>query len=194
MVKRVAVSVGHNPENPGFKVNNVSEYSEMSVLVGMVVQKIQRVGHEAYHVGTGELEEKVDYINAIAPDCAIELHLNAGGGHGYETLHYPGSVQGKALASSVNSSVGLVLNSRNRGIKEGWYRMDRPGVEDYQGDVDGDENIDYFLAQTNCPAIIFEMYFLDNAEERAKYIGALSILDAVADRIVVGILNYFEEG
>ena len=73
------------------------------------------------------------------------------------TLYYPGSVKGKALASSVNSSVGLVLNSRNRGVKEGWYRMDRPGVEDYQGDVDGDENIDYFLAQTTCPAIIFEM-------------------------------------
>ena len=182
MVKRVAVSVGHNPEDPGFKVNNVSEYSEMSVLVGMVVQKIQRVGHEAYHVGTGELEEKVDYINAIAPDCAIELHLNAGGGHGYETLHYPGSIQGKALASSVNSSVGLVLNSRNRGIKEGWYKMDKKNGPDY------------FLAQTNCPAIIFEMYFLDNQEERATYIGALSILDAVADRIVVGILNYFEEG
>ena len=66
--------------------------------------------------------------------------------------------------------------------------------EDYQGDVDGDENIDYFLAQTNCPAIIFEMYFLDNSEERATYVGALSILDAVAERIVVGILNYFEEG
>ena len=178
MVKRIAVSVGHNPEDPGFKVNNVSEYSEMSVLVGMVVQKIQRVGHEAYHVGTGELEEKVDYINAIAPDCAIELHLNAGGGHGYETLHYPGSIQGKALASAVNSSVGLVLNSRNRGVKEGWYKMDKKNGPDY------------FLAQTNCPAIIFEMYFLDNAEERAKYIGALSIFDAVAERIVVGILNY----
>ena len=35
------------------------------------------------------------------------------------------------------------------------------------------------------------MYFLDNAEERAKYIGALSILDAVAERIVDGIFNHF---
>ena len=177
MTKRVAVSVGHNPNQPGFKVGTISEYSEMNVLAGLVVQKLQMACHKGYLIGTGRLEQKVGRVNLLAPDCAIELHLNAGGGHGYEMLYYPGSVKGKALAASVNSSVGLVLNSRNRGIKEGWYKMDKKNGPDY------------FLAQTNCPAIIFEMYFLDNAEERATYIGALSILDAVADRIVVGILN-----
>jgi N-acetylmuramoyl-L-alanine amidase len=128
-------------------------------------------------IGTGRLEQKVARVNALSPDFAIELHLNAGGGHGYETLYCPGSVKGKALASAVNSSIGLVLNSRNRGVKEGWYKMDKANGPDF------------FLAETNCPAIIFEMYFLDNQEERAKYIGSLNILDAVAERIVFGILN-----
>ena len=49
--------------------------------------------------------------------------------------------------------------------------MDRPGVVDYPGDVDGDENKDAFLALTNCPAVITEAYFLDNESERNRFSG-----------------------
>lgn len=189
MQKRIAVSIGHHPDRPGFKVHNYSEYSEMAQLAGLLVQKIHRACHKAYMVPTGRLKDKVKFINALGVDMAVELHLNAGGGHGYETLYCPGSVKGKELAASVNSAMGLVLNSRNRGIKEGWYKMDLPGVVDYPGDVDGDEVKDYFLAATNCPAIIPEMYFLDNPEERAKFIGAHGVLDAVAERMAVGLLS-----
>jgi hypothetical protein len=49
----------------------------------------------------------------------------------------------------------------NRGIKEGWYRMDRPGHVDYKGDVEGDEVVDAFLRDTKPPAIIVEPFFIN---------------------------------
>jgi hypothetical protein len=177
MIKKIAVSNGHNPTHPGFKADNISEYSEMALLTGMVVSHIQMAGHIAYLVGTGPLEDKVNAINDLGVDCAIELHLNAGGGHGYETLHCPGSTAGMRLATSINQAIGLVMASRNRGVKEGWYHMDPKN------------DPDYFLWKTNCPAVINELYFLDNEKERVTYCGSLDILDAVASRITVGILK-----
>ncbi len=132
-------------------------------------------------MGSGPLPKQIAEVNELNADCAIELHLNAGGGHGYETLYCPGSERGEDLAQVVNSAIGSVLNSRDRGVKEGWYRM-------------APENgPDYFLKVTNCPAIITEMFFLDNADERASFIGSLNIMDAVAGRIAGGISNFLEE-
>ena len=71
--------------------------------------------------------------------------------------------------------MGVVLNAKNRGAKEGWYRMDP------------NNGPDAFLAKTKCPAIIVEPFFLDSSEERAKYIGSLSLSDAIASRVSAGI-------
>ena len=40
--------------------------------------------------------------------------------------------------------------------------MDRPGVNDYAGDIDGDESIDAFLVRTKCTALILEPEFIQN--------------------------------
>jgi N-acetylmuramoyl-L-alanine amidase len=178
---KIAVSIGHHPAKPGYTHHNISEYSEMAILAGLIINKIQRASHHTFMIGTGELAHKVDDINYLNPDCAVELHLNAGGGHGHETLYCPGSVKGKRLALSVNNQIGVVLNNRNRGVKEGYYRMNRANGPDY------------FLSITRCPAIITEIYFLDNKEERSKFTGSLTIADRVAERIAVGIINFLNE-
>jgi hypothetical protein len=74
-------------------------------------------------------------------------------------LCYPGSAKGMELAHAVQKVLAEDFPP-SRGVRAGWYRMDRPGVVDYHGDVEGDETIDYFLKYTNCPAIIIEPDFV----------------------------------
>lgn len=178
MTKRIGVSIGHHPDRQGYIAHNKSEYSEMAILAGLLVSKLTSASHKAYMIGTGQLALKVADVNYLELDCCVELHLNAGGGHGHETLYCPGSAKGELLAASVNHQISIVMNNRNRGVKEGYHRM-KP-----------ENGPNYFLSATNCPAIITELYFLDNEDERARYLGSLDIADRVAERIAVGIINY----
>ena len=188
-MRKIAFSVGHRPARPGYKVNRISEYSELFNLAAYLIQMFSQKSVLAYMIGTGTLQNKVAHINKLNVDLAIELHLNAGGGHGAETLYCPGSRKGKILAQKVQDQI-VLLGMRDRGVKEGWFHMDKPGVKEHAGDVEGDEVKDYFLEKTNCPAIIIEPYFLDNTSERRAYIGNNDYYKLLADRIINGIFNY----
>jgi N-acetylmuramoyl-L-alanine amidase len=177
---RVAVSVGHHPGAPGFSAGQYSEYSEMAVVVGFVVQTLMYQGVMAYLVGAGSLRQKVAAINALDPDVALELHLNAGGGDGTEVLYAPGSATGRRLAEIVNRAIIQLTGERDRGIKEGWYQG---------GDAPGSRP-DYFLAATHCPAIITEGYFLDQLPDRQAYAGKADYYQKLAFAVAGGIINY----
>jgi hypothetical protein len=113
---------------------------------------------------TGGLRNKVRAINAEHCDLAIEIHFNACGNcgaSGCETLYFPGSTKGKAAAEIMQQALVDAMGNRDRGVKEGWYKMDRPGVVDWYGDEDGDEMPDYFLKATNCAALILEPEFIE---------------------------------
>lgn len=173
---KVAVSIGHRPGRPGFRAGKYTEYAEMAPVVGNLIQALSYNDILVYSIGTGILQNKVAHINKLNVDLAVELHLNAGGGHGAETLYCPGSESGKPWAQSIQDQMTL-LGMRDRGIKEGWYRMNP------------DNGPDYFLAKTNCPAVITEAYFLDNPNERRAYAGNVEFYRLLAFNIASGIKN-----
>jgi hypothetical protein len=163
-----AISAGHHDSARGAQHDGVSEYPmtmEWAIALGEALHP--------YHiqpaiVPSGGLRSKVEFINNLCTlqdvFVAVEIHFNSGPAGrvwGSETLYYPGSHAGEKIAKHVQDSLGAIMPP-NRGAKEGWYRMDRPGVVDYHGDVDGDEKPDYFLARTKCPALILEPEFIQN--------------------------------
>ena len=158
----ILVSAGHHAAAQGARAHGRTEWPE-----AMRWQEdiLHTLGHRAGPVPTGLMRDKVKFINQSGPDLAIEIHFNSakvGGKHvgrGSETLYKPGNDRSKHAATIIQAYLGDVFPP-NRGAKEGWYRMDRPGVTDYQGDVEGDEKIDYFLRETNCPSIIIEPEFI----------------------------------
>jgi len=158
----ILVSAGHHEGAQGASWNGRSEWPQAVMWRNLIMTYLGDLGES---VPSGLLRDKVEYINAANAVCAIEIHFNSAKingehvGRGCETLYYPGSVSGQVLANYVHAA--LVKDfTPDRGIKGGWYRMDQPGVVDYDGDVDGDEKIDYFLRKTNCPAIILEPDFI----------------------------------
>lgn len=160
----IAVSAGHNNKAPGACFEEFCEFPEAVKWAELIVAALTQLRVEAEFVPTGSLGSKVRWINRKRADLAVEIHFNSDpkhAGKGCETLYCPGSRRGEIVAKVVHDGMAAIMLP-DRGIKEGWYRMDKPGVVDYAGDVDGDEVKDYFLRSTRCPAIILEPEFIHN--------------------------------
>ena len=167
MENKVGLSVAHYPKKAGARFRGFSEHYESMVWVLLVQRALESLGVEVVIAPIGELKGKVAWLNKQHVDVALEIHFNGSVNpevNGSETLYYPGSKRGKRFASIVHSSYEIFMCNKDRGVKEGWYRMDRPFVADYPGDKEGDEMPDYFLKKTNCPALILEPDFISQIQ------------------------------
>lgn len=176
----IFVSAGHYPAAPGARYGRFIEHDEAVIWAELLVEEL---GGSGILVPTGFLREKVDFINRriMNGDIAIEIHFNAAKdssgknvGRGSETLYYPGSVKGKLLAETCQSVLATYFLP-DRGVKEGWYRMDP------------ERGPDFFLAKTKCPAVIVEPEFVHRND----------LIDASRDICVKKLANFliqFEEG
>lgn len=185
----VVLSRAHYPTRPGAGYKGVYEH-ELSVdWCDCVMNELTGMGILAMLAPIGTLESKVFFVNGQGADIAIEIHFNGSSNPkvaGVETLYCPGSKKGKEFAGVIHKHYAPIMDCRDRGIKPGWYKMDKPGVIDYPGDIDGDENKDYFLVETNCPTLILEPDFmsqLDNIYDKQ---------DDACRAIALGVAEYLE--
>lgn len=163
----VAISAGHHPGAKGASFNDLTEWDEAVHWQRIICQELSNKGHSVLPVSHKKLGAKVREINDHHPrvDLAIEIHFNSAPGRagtGSESLYYPGSESGEGWANAFQRAM-VPFCSPNRGAKEGWYKLDRPGHMDYIGDVEGDEVVDYFLRKTRATAVIVEPYFIHEA-------------------------------
>ncbi len=153
----IFISAGHHPAAPGATFDRFIEHDEAIIWAEQMADKL---GLDSTLVPVGTLSQKVSYINAriMDGDVAIEIHFNAARdadnepiGRGCETLYYPGSERGEHLATQCQDALALAFPP-DRGIKEGWYRMDPK------------RGADFFLARTKCPAVILEPEFVHRSD------------------------------
>lgn len=164
----ILLGAGHYPESPGacYPADSADwcEHAEAVRWVTALAFYLKEQAEPCVIYPPSTLVRKVAFINEQRPTLAVEIHFNSdpsGKGKGSETLYCPNSSKGRVIANMAQGPLGSMM-SPNRGVKEGWYRMDRPGHDDYPGDVDGDEKPDYFLTHTVCPALIIEPEFIHN--------------------------------
>ena len=153
-MKRLAISIAHHKNAKGASYGDMNEF-DVSVIISELLFTYCKLfmfdDIEAVLVPEGRLHNKVKFINDNDFDVAIEVHLNS---HidksisGHEVLYCPDSYKGKKLADRINKALSLENYTKNRGVNEGWYRMEVGG------------RVDYFLARTNCPAVIIEPEFI----------------------------------
>ena len=152
----IFISAGHYPSAPGARWGRFIEHDEAVIWA----DKISEALDNAMLVPTGVLKDKVKFINerVMNGDIAVEVHFNAARdannnpvGRGSETLYYPGSVKGKALAEVCQQALAEFYMP-DRGVKEGWYRMNKKNGPDF------------FLAKTVCPAVIIEPEFVHRSD------------------------------
>lgn len=158
MAYKVFLGVGHGGKDPGAIADGFRE-KDMTLTMALACRdELLRhgvtVGMSRTKDEDDPLNEVVRKCNAFAPDLASDLHVNAGGGDGFEAFHTLGGGAGKLLAQNIESEV-RALGQNSRGCKT---RANSAG-KDYYG----------FIRMTKAPAVIAEIGFIDNATDRAAF-------------------------
>ena len=165
---KVFIGVGHGGSDPGAVSNNTKE-KDLNLSIALACRDVlKRHGVEVKMSRTKDeddpLSEEIRECNAYAPNLAVDIHNNAGGGDGAEVFHHYGGGKSKTLAENILSEV-VKVGQNSRGAK---IRKNSNG-KDYYG----------FIRETSCPAVIVECAFVDNATD-------LKILATEGDRQKVG--------
>ena len=151
MEKKVFIGVGHGGGDSGSAANGykekditlkIAKYCEEYLKAHGVSTKLSRYKDE-----NDSVEEEVRECNAFDPDLAIDDHINAGGGDGFEAYYSINGGLGKTLAENIEEYV-KAAGQNSRGVKT---RKNSNGKDYY-----------YFIRGTKCPAVICELGFIDN--------------------------------
>lgn len=177
---KVGIGVGHGGKDPGATGNGLRE-SDINLIIALSLNdELKRHGIETYMTRTKDeddpLTDEIKEINGFNPDIAIDVHTNAGGGDGAELYHSKNTNGlGKHLAELIEAEI-IALGQNSRGVKT---RLNTSG-KDYYG----------FIRETNCPAVIVEGAFIDNAAD-VKFIDTVEEQKALGVAYAKGILKYF---
>ncbi len=171
----VHINAGHGGKDPGALGNGMKE-KDINLSVALIIGSIlSQHGIDVRYTRTTDVfiypNEIANKANKDKADVFVSIHCNAAAnvnGLGVETLHYPGSKEGKKLAKSLQDSlIGAKLHNADRGLKE---RKDLA-----------------VLTGTKMPAALVELGFITNSKDAQllKY-----KQPQMAEAVAKGILNY----
>lgn len=174
---KVFLSAGHGGSDPGAVANGVKE-KDLNLSIALACRdELKRHGVEVKMSREKDendtVSEEIRECNAYAPDLAVSIHNNAGGGDGAEVFHHHGGGKGKVLAENILAEI-VKVGQNSRGIKT---RVNSQG-KDYYG----------FIRETSAPAVIVECAFVDNASD-LKILATESDRQKVGQAIAKGILK-----
>ncbi|MCU6719812.1 N-acetylmuramoyl-L-alanine amidase [Porcipelethomonas ammoniilytica] len=96
-----------------------------------------------------DMDSKVAMCNKYAPDLAVDIHFNAGGGQGFEVYYSRVGGTSKTLANNINTEVKKIMSSRGVKTKLG------NGCTDYFA----------IIRETAAPAVLLEGGFVDSKKD-----------------------------
>ncbi len=185
----VVIDAGHGGIDPGkVGINQALEKDINLVIAGKVKRYLElsdvkvimtREGEEGlYQPGDAnkkvqDMKNRVALIDSSGADLAVSIHQNSYSEEyvkGAQVFYYATSLQGKAMAETMQKTMAEVLDRENR--------REAKANDSY-----------YLLKKTQTPIIITECGFLSNSEE-AGLLTKESYQDRVAWAIHLGILRY----
>lgn len=166
-MKTIVIDPGHGGQDPGVVFNGYKE-KEFTLLIGMAVKNYLEKYFQAKPVMTRDsdvtmaLKERSFCANRLNADFFCSIHLNAGGGTGFESFIYNGAV------SAFTKESQAVIHNQAVKVLHGKY-----GVKDH-----GKRAADFHvLRETKMPAILVEVLFLDHEKDLMLLLNKRFIMD-----------------
>lgn len=175
MVK-IFIDPGHGGSDPGAVGNGLKE-KDLVLTISRHIRDILLSEYKGVQVHMSRdsdvflsLSERANRANNWGADYFCSVHINAGGGTGFETfIHTSRSSKSVAHQNVVHPAIFSKMNVKDRGKKSANYAV---------------------LRQTNMPSILTETLFIDNAND-AKLLKDSKFLKDVARGHAEGIAKAF---
>ena len=174
--KVVVIDPGHGGTDYGAIRAGINE-KDITLDVSKRVASILRSNGYKVHLTLNEdkyvsLQGRVDIAEEVKPDIFVSIHVNSSEGTtatGIETHYYHDySID---LAKKVHTSLAKNVKSPDRGLFKSKF---------------------YVINHTTMPAILVEIGFISNEEERAELVSEKR-KQATAKAIAEGIMNYYKQ-
>lgn len=156
MSKIIVIDPGHGGSDPGAQGNGLRE-KDLTLDISKRIKKYLEdnyTGHKVLMTRTNDkyltLSQRAQFANNKNADLFISIHINAGGGTGYESFIHTSQNSNTAtgkMQNTVHSEAMKKLNVTDRGKKKANFAV---------------------LRETNMRAILPENLFIDRKEDAAK--------------------------
>ncbi len=172
----VVLDPGHGGEDCGAIRGDISEKAITLDVSTRVQHLLEKAGYTVHMTreddSTVSLQERVEFSEDIQPDIFVSIHVNSSEKPaitGIETHYY--RQESLSLAQTIHAAMMSNVKANNRGLFKSKF---------------------YVINHTTSPAILVEIGFLSNAEERAELVSEKR-RQATAKAIAEGVQNYFRD-
>ena len=179
MVK-IFIDPGHGGSDPGAVGNGLKE-KDLTLKISKKIEALLKdyKDVEVKLSRTGDtypsLTDRAKAANAFKADYFISVHINAGGGTGYENYRYSKLAASSGTGKNQSTMHDAIFNE----------------IKSFGVTSRGKKAADYsVLRETNMEAILTENLFIDKAAD-AKLLKQDKFLDAIAEGHVKGLVKVF---
>jgi N-acetylmuramoyl-L-alanine amidase len=151
---RIFLDPGHGGSDPGATGNGLQEknitLSLASTIRNFLINEYENVDVQMSRTGdqTVSLTSRTNAANTWGADFYLSIHVNAGGGTGFESYVYPNvGVPTTTYRQAIHEEVLKAVNFSNRGQKQADFHV---------------------LRETNMDAVLTENGFIDNTSDAEK--------------------------
>lgn len=170
----IVLDAGHGGSDPGAQRAGVSEKEITLAIASKLKKALEQAGANVQMTRTDDtfvsLEDRVKLTNSTSPDLFLSVHINAlestSDIHGIETYYQ--TDQSKPLAECIHKMLVDLLEAPDRSVRKARF---------------------YVINHTPVPAILAEVGFISNNEEREKLISS-DYQNKVADALTQGVILY----
>lgn len=151
---KIFIDPGHGGSDPGAVGNGLQEKNLTLNIAArtreILISEYENVSIQMSRTGdqTVGLTSRTDAANKWGADFYLSIHINSGGGTGFESYRYPGV--GKPTSANhqvIHQNIMAQIDLRDRGVKQANFHV---------------------LRETNMPAVLTESGFIDSANDAAQ--------------------------
>ena len=170
----IVLDAGHGGGDPGCVGNGMKEADLTLDICERIKKRLERYQVVVSIAPRGELSERVKYANCCYAELFLSIHVNAGGGTGFESYVYPEvGTRTRKLRDKIHDTIMEYLslvNVADRGKKEKNFHV---------------------LRETKMSAILLECLFIDHAQDAEKLASEL-FRDQLANEIAWALVQALE--